>query len=71
MHVEPTKDALDARARRAAKKVGLFAKKSRWRAGTVDNLGGFVLMDPYSNAIVGGSRFDLSAETVIDFCRES
>jgi hypothetical protein len=70
MHTESSKLALDARARRAAKKVGLLAKKSRWRVGTVDNLGGFMLMNPYTNGIVGGSRFDLSAEVVIDFCRE-
>ncbi len=70
MHTESSKLALDARARRAAKKVGLLARKSRWRVGTVDNRGGFMLLDPYTNAIVGGSRFDLSAEVVIDFCRE-
>ena len=70
MHTESSKLALDARARRAAKKVGLLARKSRWRVGTVDNRGGFMLLDPYTNGIVGGSRFDLSAEVVIDFCRE-
>ncbi len=70
MHTDSSKLALEARARRAAKKVGLLARKSRWRVGTVDNLGGFMLLNPYTNAIVGGSHFDLSAEVVIDFCRE-
>ncbi len=70
MHTESSKLALEARARRAAKKVGLLAKKSRWRVGTVDNRGGFMLLNPYTNGIVRGSHFDLSAEVVIDFCRE-
>ena len=39
--------ALESRARRLAKKAGWVAKKSRWRAGTVDNHGGFQLIDPY------------------------
>jgi hypothetical protein len=55
--------ALDSRARRAAR-----ARKSRWRAGTVDNLGGFMLIDPYINAVVDGSRFDMSAEEVLEHC---
>lgn len=46
--------AKDARARRAAKRVGLFARRSRWRLGTVDNLGGLMLMDPFHNRIVEG-----------------
>ncbi len=71
MHVEPTKLALDARARRAAKKAGLVARKSRWRVGTVDSLGGYMLLNPYTNGIVGGSRFDMSADAVIHFCHES
>jgi hypothetical protein len=62
-------EALDARARRAARKVGLLARKSRWRAGTVDNYGGFMLVDPRTNLAVDGTRYDLSAEYVIDFCR--
>jgi hypothetical protein len=32
--------ALDARARRAAHRVGLVARKSRWRANSIDNYGG-------------------------------
>jgi hypothetical protein len=58
--------ALDARARRAARKVGLIARKSRWRAGTVDNYGGFMLIDPATNGAVDSIRFDLSAEYVIE-----
>jgi hypothetical protein len=34
-----------------------------------DNYGGFMLVDPYSNVVVDGGRYDLSAEYVIDYCQ--
>jgi hypothetical protein len=58
----------EARARRAAKRAGLIARKSRWRAGSVDNYGGFMLVDPSTNGAVAGVRFDMTAEEVIEFC---
>jgi len=61
-------NALDQRARRAAKRAGLVAKKSRWRVGTVDNFGGYQLIDAHHNFIMDGSRFNLSAEEVIKIC---
>ena len=61
--------AMEAQARRASKRAGFSALKRRWRIGTVDNRGGFQLLDPYSNRIVAGSRFDLTAEDVIQYCR--
>jgi hypothetical protein len=51
--------ALDARTRRAAKRCKLIATKSRWRRGSVDNFGGFMLVDTRNN-IVAGSRFELT-----------
>jgi hypothetical protein len=62
--------ALESRARRAAKHAGLIARKSRWRLGSVDNFGQFRLVDRYGNYVVAGERFDLSAEEVIEYCRE-
>jgi len=59
----------EARARRAAKRVGWLARKSRWRAGTIDNYGGFTIIDPFHNNILYGARFDLAAEDVIEICR--
>jgi hypothetical protein len=59
--------ALDQRARRAARRVGLLARKSRWRANSIDNLGGFQIVDPSNNFIVDGSRFDLSATDVMAY----
>jgi hypothetical protein len=45
---------IEHRARRAARRVGLVARKSRWRAGTIDNLGGFQLIKPLPNVVAGG-----------------
>jgi hypothetical protein len=58
----------ESRARYAAKKIGLKAKKSRWRANTIDSFGGFMIIDPDRNFIVHGSRSELSAQHVIDYC---
>ncbi len=63
-------DQLDSSARRAAKRAGLLARKSRFRINTADNLCGYMLIDPVRNACVRGSRFELSAEEVIKFCKE-
>lgn len=60
--------ALDQRARRKAKRVGLLAQKSRRGVGGIDNYGGFMLVDPNLNTIEAGHRFDLSAEDVIEHC---
>jgi hypothetical protein len=66
----PTSESLDARARRAAKRVGLYARKSRWRAGSIDNYGEFMLVDPSTNLAVAGFRFDMSPEEVIEYCQD-
>jgi hypothetical protein len=57
-------------ARRAAKRVGLQARKSRWRTGSIDNLGEFMIVDPRLNCVVAGARFDLTADDVIALCAE-
>jgi hypothetical protein len=36
---------------------------------SIDNLGGFTLINPQSNWIVAGERFNLKAEDVIEFWR--
>ena len=57
-------------ARRAAKRISLKARKSRWRAHTVDNHGEFQIIDPQRNWVVAGSRCDLTADEVVEFCAE-
>jgi hypothetical protein len=61
----------EAQARRAAKRVGLIAKKGgRWRRGSIDNFGDFMLVDPYRNFVVAGPRFNMTADEVVEFCAE-
>ena len=67
--IDDEDSTLESRARRAAKRIGLLARKSRWRAGTVDNRGGFTILDPQRNWIVAGQRYDFTAQDVIEFCK--
>jgi hypothetical protein len=60
--------AEDARARRAARRVGLIARRSRWRIGSIEHYGGFQLINRMYNAVVAGERLDLSAKEVIEYC---
>ena len=60
--------ASERRARRAAKRVGLVARKSRLRRGTCDDRGGFILINTYTKGLVDGVRFDLSPKRVIEIC---
>jgi hypothetical protein len=60
----------DSQARRAAQRIGLLARKSRWRRETVDNRGGYMLIEPYHNRVVAGCRFDLTAADVVELCNE-
>ena len=62
--------AREARARRAARRAGLIARKSRKGLGTIDNDGGFMLIDGSSNFVVFGETFDLTAEDVISYCND-
>ena len=59
---------MEARARRAALRVGLKAEKSRWRLNSIDNYGGFRIIDPYRNQIVTSEKFQMSPEEVIAYC---
>jgi hypothetical protein len=69
LEMEVSENAMEQRARRAAKRVGLIAHKSRWRRDSIDNHGGFMLIEPYRNSVVHGSRYELTAEDVIRFCK--
>ncbi len=61
---------LDARARRVATKADLIAQKSAWRKNSCDNFGDFMLVDPSTNSVVAGFRYDMMAEEVITFCTD-
>ncbi len=60
---------MDSRARRAAKRAGLIAQKSRQRQ-RIDNYGGYTLVYPYNRQVMYGVRYELSAEEVIDICSD-
>ena len=59
---------LDARARRAARRVGLIARKSR--RDSIDNCGGFKLIEPSGNYPVAGFSYDMTAKDVIAECKD-
>lgn len=64
-----TTKALEDRARRAAKRIGLCAIKSR-SLNPLVNHGGFMLVDPSTNFPVAGFQFDLDYVEVIEYCEE-
>ncbi|WP_019342820.1 hypothetical protein [Stutzerimonas stutzeri] len=61
---------LEAKARRVAAKHGYSAIKSSKRTLSVDNGGGFMLVETATNRIDAGARFDLSAAEVIEYFME-
>jgi hypothetical protein len=62
-----TESALDARARRAAHRLGWHVIKTRRKLPSY--LGGYMLIDE-RRVCIGGSYFELSASDVIEYCRE-
>jgi hypothetical protein len=59
----------EARARRLARRLGMYVTKSRQQI-SIDNLGDFMLVEAARNFVVGGSRFDWTADDIIDYCRK-
>lgn len=58
------KRAAEARIRRAAKRISLQVVKSRWRLGSLDNCGGYQVVDPSYNMVLHGGRFELTVDEV-------
>jgi hypothetical protein len=50
--------------RRWAKRMGLFLKKSRGKRLSIDNRGGYVLVDLQTKTILHGEKFDLDLAQV-------
>ena len=61
-----TEKNLEQRLRRALYKAGYQMHKSRKRI-SIDNLGGYMIVDYRLNFIVDGSRYDLSLHDVCEF----
>jgi hypothetical protein len=62
-------NAIESKARRAAARVGLVARKSRTMNPAI-NQGEFMVVDPETKGPVTGFNYDLSAEEVIEFCKD-
>jgi hypothetical protein len=60
----------EGQARRAVKKVGLVAKKFRWRKDSPDNMGEFQIIDPTRNFVVDGFRYDCTPDDVVALCEK-
>jgi hypothetical protein len=58
----------EARARSAARRIGLLAVQSSDRVGTPDNLGQFQLIDATHWRVVAGHCFDLHPADVVEAC---
>lgn len=52
--------------RRALRKEGYSLCKSR-KAVSIDNLGGYMIVNSYRNVVVAGSRYELSLDDVADW----
>ena len=63
--------AREARLRRLARRQDLILRKSRSRLGSIDNLGGYRIVEPFRNLVILGSRFELDLNDVQDFLTES
>ena len=57
--------------RRALVKQGFQLKKSRVRSTNVDNLGGYMIVNPYFNTIEAGVRYNLTLKEVEEFVNEA
>jgi hypothetical protein len=56
--------ASESTVRRKANRLGYVVKKSRWRVGTSDNQGAYMLTEPSRNIPILGFKFDASLEDI-------
>lgn len=56
-----------ASLRRRAAKLGFKIEKSNWRRDSIDNHGGYRIVDVSTNTVVDGVRFDLEIDYIADF----
>jgi hypothetical protein len=61
--------SVQQKAIRSAQRAGLVARKSRVTS-VLENLGGYMIVDPRTKIPVAGFRYDLSAEAVIEYCTQ-
>lgn len=56
--------------RRQLRKMGYYLMKSRIRNPHLDDFGGYRIIDPHTNFIEAGPKFELSLEDVENFVKE-
>ena len=50
--------------------LGYKLQKSNWRKDSIDNLGGYRIVDFVNNTVVDGARFNLDLDDVAKFIAE-
>lgn len=65
-----TKKAKEQQLRRALNKIGYGLHKSRTNRVHADDLGGYMIYDLATNAVVAGARFELELDEVADFVKQ-
>lgn len=56
--------ARENRLRRKGGRLGIIIKKSRARNWSIDNRGGYMLIDAETNCVIDGSKFELDLDGV-------
>ncbi|CDX22101.1 conserved hypothetical protein [Mesorhizobium plurifarium] len=62
--------ALEAKCRRRARALGYRITKSNWRRDSIDNQGGFMIVENDRNLCVAGNRYELDIEAVDELLSE-
>lgn len=62
--LEPSSATREARARRQLARQGSILQKSRSRSWSIDNQGGYMIVNANRNFVEAGERFDLALEDV-------
>lgn len=65
-----TEKAMEQQLRRALNKSGYGLHKSRAKTIYADDLGGYMIVDLATNAVVAGARFELELDEVADFVKQ-
>ena len=61
---------MERKLRYALKKAGYELHKSRVKNIHADNLGGYMIINPYINGVVAGSRYELDLDDVAAWAQE-
>ena len=63
-------NTIEQRFRRILNKNGYRLRNSRRIYPTIDDMGGYMIVDAYINGVVGGSRYDYNLNDVESFIND-